>query len=60
MDPQTIVAITNVVYAVIRANLPAPVLNPSSPTAAPIVRLSEKLPDIAEYDGNIDILDVWE
>ena len=60
MDPQTIAAITNAVYTAIRANLPASVPNPSPPAAAPIVRLSEKLPDIAEYDGNMDILDAWE
>ena len=60
MDPQTIAAITNAVYTVIRANTPVSVLSPSPPTVTPTVRLSEKLPNIAEYDGNIDILDAWE
>ena len=58
MNSQTIVAITNIVYTIIRAKLPASVLNPSPSTAAPIVRLSKKLPDITKYNGNIDILDV--
>ena len=60
MDPQTIAAITNAVYTAIQANTPVSVLNPSPPTITPTVRLSEKLPDIAEYDGNMDILDAWE
>ena len=47
-------------YTAIRANTPVSVLNLSFPTVAPTVRLSKKLPDIAEYNGNIDILDAWE
>ena len=60
MDPQTIAAITNAVYTAIRANTPVSVPNPSFPTVAPTVRLSEKLPDIVEYDGDMDMLDAWE
>ncbi len=60
MDPQTIAAITNAVYTAIRANTPTTVLDPPLPAVAPTVRLSEKLPDIAEYNGDMDTLDAWE
>ena len=60
IDPQTIAAITKAVYTAIQANTPAFVLTPSLPTVTPTVRLSEKLPDIVEYDGDMDKLDAWE
>lgn len=50
LDPQIISAITQAVYQSVRQSTPPP---------APAFK-SEKLPDIAEYDGDMDRLDAWE
>ena len=60
IDPQTIAAITQAVYTAIRANTPVLASNPPLPPASAQIRLSEKLPDITEYDGNMELLDAWE
>ena len=66
LDPQNLASLIAQAVAQTLRNQPlppAPVIHlpPASVTAAAIpVRLSEKLPDIAEYDGDRDKLDAWE
>ena len=51
---------TIIAQAIAQANQNQPPVVQSTPAPAPLSRLSEKLPDIAEYDGDRDKLDAWE
>ena len=64
LDPQAMATIAQIVAQTIQNQLPASVLSLLTPTpltaSATPVHLSEKLPDIPEYDGDRDKLDTWE
>ena len=55
LDPQTVQALS-ALFQSMQTNQPPPVVPP--PPAAPAISKSEKLPDISEYDGDVDKLDV--
>ncbi len=58
LDPQTVQALY-ALFQSMQTNQPPPVVLPPPP-AAPAISKSEKLPDIPEYDGDVDKLDAWE
>ena len=55
MDPNIVAMIAQIVATTIQSQVPAPV---AATTATP--RLSEKLPDIDEFDGDREKLEGWE
>ena len=67
LDSQAMATIAQIVAQTIQNQLSASILSLSTPTpptpltaSATPVRLSEKLPDIPEYDGDRDKLNAWE
>ncbi len=55
LDPQTVQALS-ALFQLMQTNQPPPVVLPPPP-AAPVIFKSEKLPDIPEYNGDVDKLD---